>query len=44
MVSNLALLCLANVLATFLKIGCFFPNHLVTLVTKLFKINILLTF
>jgi len=32
MVSNLALLCLANVLATFQKIGQFFPNHLVTLV------------
>jgi hypothetical protein len=31
MVSNLALLCLANVLATFQKIGQFFPNHLVTL-------------
>jgi hypothetical protein len=31
MVSNLALLCLANVFATFQKIGRFFPNHLVTL-------------
>jgi hypothetical protein len=33
MVSNLALLCLANVLATFQKIGPFFLNHLVTLAT-----------
>jgi hypothetical protein len=31
MVSNLALFCLATVLATFQKIGQFFPNHLVTL-------------
>ena len=31
MFSNLALLCLANVFATFQKIGRFFPNHLVTL-------------
>jgi hypothetical protein len=37
MVSNLALFCLATVLATFQKIGQFFPNHLVTmLVTQLF--------
>jgi hypothetical protein len=28
----LALFCLATVLATFQKIGRFFPNHLVTLV------------
>jgi hypothetical protein len=33
MVFNLALLCLANVFATFQKIGRFFPNHLVTLPT-----------
>jgi hypothetical protein len=31
MVSNLALFCFATVLVTFLKIGQFFPNHLVTL-------------
>ncbi len=31
MVSNLALFCLATYLATFSKIGRFFPNHLVTL-------------
>jgi hypothetical protein len=31
MVSNLALFSLATVLATFQKIGLFFPNHLVTL-------------
>jgi hypothetical protein len=31
MVSNLGLFCLATVLATFQKIGWFFPNHLVTL-------------
>jgi len=31
MVSNLALFCLATYLATFQKIGRFFPNHLVTL-------------
>jgi hypothetical protein len=31
MVSNLALFCLATVLATFKKIGHFFPNHLVPL-------------
>jgi hypothetical protein len=31
MVSKLALFCLATVLATFEKIGQFFPNHLVTL-------------
>jgi hypothetical protein len=31
MVSNLGLFCLATVLATFQKIGQFFPNHLVTL-------------
>ncbi len=31
MLSNLALFCLATVLATFWKIGRFFPNHLVTL-------------
>ncbi len=31
MVSNLALFCLATYLATFKKIGRFFPNHLVTL-------------
>jgi hypothetical protein len=31
MVSNLALFCLATYLATFQKIGQFFPNHLVTL-------------
>jgi hypothetical protein len=30
MVSNLALFCLATVLATFQKIGQFFPNHLVS--------------
>ncbi len=30
-VCNLALFCLATVLATFKKIGHFFPNHLVTL-------------
>jgi hypothetical protein len=29
MVSNLALFCLATYLATFQKIGQFFPNHLV---------------
>jgi hypothetical protein len=28
MVSNLALFCLATLLATFQKIGQFFPNHL----------------
>jgi hypothetical protein len=28
---NLALFCLATVLATFIKTGRFFPNHLVTL-------------
>ncbi len=33
MVSNLALFCLANYLATIKKIGWFFPNHLVTLTT-----------
>ncbi len=32
MVSTSALFCLATVLATFQKIGQFFPNHLVTLV------------
>jgi hypothetical protein len=31
MFSNLALFCLATVLATFQKIGQFFPKHLVTL-------------
>jgi hypothetical protein len=31
MVSNLALFCLATFLATFQKLGDFFPNHLVTL-------------
>ncbi len=31
MVSNLALFCAATCLATFQKIGRFFPNHLVTL-------------
>jgi hypothetical protein len=31
MVFNLALFCLATYLATFQKIGQFFPNHLVTL-------------
>jgi hypothetical protein len=31
MVSNLALFCLAMYLATFQRIGQFFPNHLVTL-------------
>jgi hypothetical protein len=31
MVSNLALFCLATYLATFQKIGRFFPNHLVIL-------------
>ncbi len=31
MVSNLALFYLATYLATFQKIGQFFPNHLVTL-------------
>jgi hypothetical protein len=31
MVSNLALFCLTTYLATFQKIGRFFPNHLVTL-------------
>jgi len=31
MVSNLALFYLATYLATFQKIGRFFPNHLVTL-------------
>jgi len=31
MVSNSTLFCLATVLATFQKIGQFFPNHLVTL-------------
>jgi hypothetical protein len=35
MVSNLALFYLATYLATFQKIGRFFPNHLVTLVTEL---------
>jgi len=35
MVSNLALFCLATVLATFQKIGQFFPNHLVTLAPAL---------
>jgi hypothetical protein len=35
MVSNLALLCLATVLATFKKIGSFFPNYLVTLVVSM---------
>jgi hypothetical protein len=33
MASNLALFCLATYLATFQKIGLFFPNHLVTLKT-----------
>jgi hypothetical protein len=32
MVSNWALFSLATVLATFQKIGQFFPNHLITLV------------
>jgi hypothetical protein len=31
MFSNLALFCLVPYLATFQKIGWFFPNHLVTL-------------
>ncbi len=35
MVSNLALFYLATYLATFQKIGQYFPNHLVTLVTEL---------
>jgi len=35
MVSNLALFCLATYLATFQKIGLFFPNHLVTLLATL---------
>jgi hypothetical protein len=44
MVSNLALFYLATYLATFQKIGRFFPNHLVTLkadlTTAKFKIKI----
>jgi hypothetical protein len=32
MVSNLALFCLATYLATFKKIGQFFPNHLVAVI------------
>jgi hypothetical protein len=40
MVSNLALLCLANVFATFQKIGRIFPNHLVTLVIILNVITV----
>jgi hypothetical protein len=35
MVSNLAVFRLATYLATFQKIGRFFPNHLVTLVATL---------
>jgi hypothetical protein len=34
MVSNLPLFILETVLATFQKIGQFFPNHLVTLFTR----------
>jgi hypothetical protein len=34
---NLALFCLATVLATFQKIGRFFPNRLVTLDTNKYK-------
>jgi hypothetical protein len=34
MVSNSALFCLATYLATFQKMGQFFPNHLVTLLAK----------
>ncbi len=36
MLSNLALFCLATVLATFQKIGQYFPNHLVTMKVNYF--------
>jgi hypothetical protein len=42
MVSNLALFCLAMSLATFQRIGQFFPNHLVTL--QIIKVVLLTLF
>ncbi len=44
MVFNLALFCLATYLATFQKIGQFFPDHLVTLLARDSHTSLIRTF